>query len=113
MKRFITLLLMVTTLLTFTQKVMAVAPLLESESQVMNHCGMENMNMGSVECDTDMSTMENCQISCEMMTVISILHFIEHQQLVSFQVSQLHYTSLTTSPAYHYSEILYRPPFFS
>ena len=83
MKRFITLFLMVTTLLTFTQKVMAVAPLLESEKQVMNHCEMENMSMDSVSCVTDMGMMENCQNNCEMMTVVSVLHFIEDEQFLS------------------------------
>ena len=77
MKRFITLLLMVTTLLTFTQKVMAVAPLIESEIVSMNHCAMENMNMDGLSCETDMPSMENCQNNCEMMTVVSVLHFIE------------------------------------
>ena len=113
MKRFITLFLMVTTLLTFTQKVMAVAPLLESEKQSMIHCDMENMLMDSVSCVTDMTVMDNCQSNCKMMTVVSVLHFIEDEQLISFQVSQLHYLPLTTSPTYHYSETLYRPPFVS
>lgn len=113
MKRFITLFLMVTTLLTFTQKVMAVAPLLESEIQSMNHCETESMNMDSISCISEMVGMENCQNSCEMMTVVSVLHFVENSQYLSFSMSQLDYARLTIPATYHYSETLYRPPFIS
>ena len=113
MKQIITLLLMVTTLLTFTQKVMAVAPLLESGKQTMVHCEMENMNMHSADCATDMLSMDNCPNDCEMMSVVSVLHFIEHEQLLSFQSSLLQYLNLSVTPPYHFSETLYRPPFLS
>lgn len=113
MKRFITLFLMVTTMITFTQKVMAVAPLLETEIQSMQHCDMQDMNMASMVCATEAMNMENCQNNCEMMTVVSVLHFIEDQQTISFQVSQLRYDSPVTPATYHYSETLYRPPFIS
>ncbi|PKG38520.1 hypothetical protein [Psychromonas sp. Urea-02u-13] len=111
MKRFITLLLMVTTLLTFTQKVMAVAPLLEGETQSMQHCNMQEMvdDSGCVEA---MSGMENCQNDCEMMNV-GVLNFIEHQQLLSFDVSLQRYERLKLSPSYSIFETLYRPPFVS
>ncbi len=117
MKRFITLLLMVTTLLTFTQKVMAGAPLLESDMSSQGHsmqpCEMEQMNTDSITCISEMVGMENCQNGCEMMSVVSVLHFIEDSQALSFSVTQLNYTRLTTPATYHYSETLYRPPFIS
>lgn len=113
MKRFITVFLMMTTLLTFTQKVMAVESFSDNAIQVINHCEMENMGMDSVSCVSDVSDMDHCQNNCEMMTVVSVLYFIENEQLISFQVSQLNYTPLTTLSAYHYSETLYRPPFIS
>lgn len=113
MKRFITLLLMVTTLLTFTQKVMAFAPLVESEIQSLNHCASNNMEMGTVACASDMVFMENCQSHCETVTVVSVIHFIENEALLSFNVSQLQYNKLSITATYHYSEPLYRPPFFS
>jgi len=100
-------------MLTFTQKVMAVAPLMDSEIEMMSHCAMENMNLDELSCETDMSMMENCQSNCEMMTVVSVLHFIESEQLLSLNVSQVIYTSLIAPATYHYSETLYRPPFIS
>lgn len=112
MKRFITLLLMATTLLTFTQKVMAVAPVLENEMQLMKHCDMKEM-LSASDCVQAMSGMENCQTNCEMMTVISVLHFIEHQKMVSFDVSVVNYKRLNLSPNYSFSEVLFRPPFVS
>ncbi|MCP5076687.1 MAG: hypothetical protein GY951_01315 [Psychromonas sp.] len=112
MKRFISLLLMVTTLLTFTQKVMAFAPLMESETS-MSHCEMENMQMDSVNCETEMGSMENCQSNCEMMTVVSVLHFVESEPLLSFNISQMRYTPLVSPASYYYPETLYRPPFIS
>lgn len=113
MKRFITLLLMVCTLLTFTQKVMASAPLLVSEEKSMLHCDRENMSMSAVACATEMLNMENCQNDCEMMTVVSVLHFIEDEQQLYFVSTQLNYPPLIITPPYSFSETLYRPPFLS
>ncbi len=113
MKRFITLFLMVCTLLTFTQKVMASAPLLSSENKSMMHCDMENMTMNSVNCTTEMVNMENCQSDCEMMTVVSVIHFIEDEQIIYFSSTKLHYSPLITPQPYSFSETLYRPPFLS
>jgi hypothetical protein len=115
MKRLITLILMVTTIITLTQKVMVVSPLLESEMQSiqsMQHCNRTEM-LNDSACLEASSDMEHCQNNCEMMSVVSVLHFIEHQQLLSFDVSVLRYERLDISPSYSVFEALYRPPFVS
>jgi len=118
MKRLITLILMVTTIITLTQKVMVVSPLLESEMQSMQsiqsmqHCNRTEM-LNDSTCLEASSDMEHCQNNCEMMSVVSVLHFIEHQQLLSFDVSVLRYERLDISPSYSVFEALYRPPFVS
>lgn len=91
---------------------MAVAPLLEGEMQSMQHCNMQEM-VDVSGCVEAMSGMENCQNNCEMMSVVSVLHFIEHQSLLSFDVSLLRYERLKLSPSYSIFETLYRPPFDS
>jgi len=84
MKRFITLILMVTILLTFTQKVTAYAPVLENETATMVNCPMmlmghheTQMDGHSSDCDhSNMSHKTGCQNDCEFMTVVSVLYFI-------------------------------------
>lgn len=104
---------MVCTLLTFTQKVMASAPLFVSEEKSMIHCDMENMIMNYGDCATEMVNMENCQNDCEMMTVVSVLHFIDDEKMLYFITTQLNYPVVIITPPYSFSETLYRPPFLS
>lgn len=115
-KQLLTLFLMLTVIVTFTQKVTSLS-LFERDTQVMaqvvEHCDMENMSMVSIACPDQMLGMENCPSDCEMMNIVSVIHFIEYQQVLSFEVSQLNYPNFTNSPPYHFSETLYRPPFLS
>jgi len=118
MKQFLILLLMVTIQLTFMQKVIASVPVLKSESQSQQvvHCDMGNMNMSAFDCSTQMKAMhhmENCESSCEMMTVSSVTHFIENGKILTLSYTQLTYPTLTTNTANAHPTSLYRPPLFS
>ena len=120
MKRFITLILMLTTLLTFTQKVTAFAPLLENETDSMVNCTMSvsliemHMDMSKTECGgNEIPHSMNCQSDCDFMTIVSVLYFIEHEHTVNQPQLQLTFqTGISTSP-YYFPESLYRPPFLS
>ncbi len=115
MKKIITLLLMITIQVTFLQKVMASAPLLEGEIQTTKHCKMvtisyldcSNMNM-----TTNMS-MQDCNDNCEMMNVVSVTHFIENTTILSFTYNRINYPVLNLSPLHAHPKSLYRPPLFS
>ena len=119
MNRFITLILMVTILLTFTQKVTAYAPLLENEAASMVNCSMMSMGhhksmMGehSSDCDhSKMSHKKDCQSDCELMTVVSVLHFIEHEYTIFQPSLLLAYQTGSSDTPYYFPESLYRPPF--
>jgi hypothetical protein len=119
MKRFITLILMLTTLLTFTQKVTAFAPLLNSETASMVNCSMsmgssDSMAVSKIDCaGSDMSMTMECQSDCDFMTVVSVLHFIEHEHTANQLQSLLIYQTSITSPPYYFPESLYRPPFLN
>ncbi|MEJ6080635.1 hypothetical protein MT391_19205 [Vibrio sp. 1-Bac 57] len=120
MKRFITLILMLTILLTFTQKVTAFAPLLENETSSMVNCSMSmssnelHMDMSKIDCGGDeMAHTIECQSDCHFMTMVSVLYFIEHNHTSSQLQSLLTYqTNINASP-YYFPESLYRPPFLS
>jgi len=116
MKRFITLILMFTTLLTFSQKVMASGPLLGNEAVLMANCSMSmNVNeMDMSKCDNnEMSHSMNCENDCDFMTVVSVLHYIEHDHVVTQLASLLTYQTISAASPYYFSEPLYRPPFIS
>lgn len=117
MKRFITLLLMLSTLITFTQKVMAFAPASESEMASMVNCSMSigldksSMDMNQADCKVEMADTMDCQNDCDFMTVVSVLYFINHDQQVNQPQLRLTYQAdISTSP-YYFPESLYRPPF--
>lgn len=118
MKRFITLLLMVTILVTFTQKAAAFAPRLESEMGSMVNCAMSNglneLLMGKMDCDSSkIAHTMNCQGDCGFMTVPAVLYFSDTYQSIYQPQLQLPYqTSNTATPSY-FPESLYRPPFIS
>ena len=118
MKRFITLILMLTTLLTFTQKVTASAPLLENETVSMVNCSMPmafsevHMEMDKTDCGSDeMPHAIDCQSDCAAMTVVSVLYFIEHEQSLIQPSSFLNYQPVSSAAPYYFPESLYRPPF--
>lgn len=125
MKRFITLILMLTTLFTFTQKVMAFAPLLENETTAMINCPMSiqsmsmqanksAMGMDHSACGgNEMAHTMDCQNDCDFMTVVSVLYFIEHEHRVNQPYLQLSYQSTSFPSPYYFPESLYRPPFLS
>ena len=109
---------MFTTLLTFTQKVTASGPLLENESALTINCSMSmsmNINeMNMTECDNnEMSHSMNCQNDCDFMSVVSVIHYIEHDHVVTQLASLLTYQTISTTSPYYFSEPLYRPPFIS
>jgi len=118
MKQLLILLLMVTIQLTFMQKVIASVPVLKSDSQSQQvvHCDMGNMKMSALDCAMQMKAMngmEHCDSSCEMMTVVSVLHFIENVEALTLSYTQLSYPTLTTNTANAHPTSLYRPPLFS
>lgn len=111
--------LMLTILLTFTQKVTAFAPVSESENAAMIHCDMSatagnaHMVMEKADCSGEMSQSMDCQSDCEMMTVVSVLYFVDHEHKVMQPQSLLAYQyGIPLSPHY-FPESLYRPPFLS
>ena len=111
MKRFITLLLMLTTLLTFAQKATAFAPMQPSE---MSDCSMQ-MSFEKVQtltdCKTEMAQKMGCNYDCEFMSVLSVLYFVEHNQPINQLFSQVIYPSSHISSPLYSPESLYRPPF--
>ena len=120
MKRFITLILMLTILLTFTQKVTAFVPLLESEMTSMVNCPMSihsnetQMEMDKLDCGSDeMPHTTDCQSNCDLMTVVSVLYFTDHDHSVNQPELQLTYQTGSTAAPYYLPESLYRPPFLS
>jgi len=116
MKRFITLILIFTTLITFTQKAVASGSLLGNESVLMVNCSMsmtEN-DMDMSKCNgNETSHSMNCQNDCDFMSVVSVIHYIEHDHIVTQLASLLTYQTLSTASPYYFSEPLYRPPFVS
>lgn len=99
--------------MTFTQKVMVSMVAITTEAQsIMPHV-MQSENVSSVDCATEMASMKHCQSDCEMMSVVSVLHFIESHSSLYFNVSQLNYSPFKASPLQRFSETLYRPPFLS
>lgn len=114
MKRFITLVLMLTTLLTFSQKVIAFAPLLESETASMANCPMSSalnkMQMDKTDCANEMSQTMDCQSDCEFMTVVSVLYFINHEHAVNQPQLLLTYHAGSSSSPCYFPEALERPP---
>ena len=113
MKKLITLLLIIAIQITFTQKVIASVMSLEGDMQSMIHCEMDDMNMDTDSCGTKMDAMKNCQIDCEMMSVVSVIHFIENEQVLSLAYTQLSYPIFITTTANSQPKSLYRPPLFS
>lgn len=115
MKRLITLILMLTTLLTFTQKVTAFAPVLESEMISMVNCPMPSdlneMHMDKKGCGNEMSQTMDCQNDCDFMTVVSVLYFINHEHAVNQPQLLLTYQTGSSAAPYYFPESLYRPPF--
>ncbi|MEH6452436.1 MAG: hypothetical protein V7782_05265 [Psychromonas sp.] len=74
---------------------------------------MDHMKTNSEVCATKMAAMENCQVDCEMMTVVSVIHFIENEQVLSFTSTHLNYPIFIASTANSHPKSLYRPPLFS
>lgn len=120
MKRSITFILMLTILLTFTQKVTAFAPPINAETVSMVNCPMSMdandpyMDISKTECAGDeMSQTMDCQSDCDLMTVVSVLYFIDHAHSVNQPQLQLTYqTGRSAAPSY-FPESLYRPPFLN
>ena len=110
MKRFIILLLIMTIQVTFIQKVMASVALSKGENQSVSYC---KMMMDSGHCNTKMMSMNDCQNDCDLMSVVSVTHFIENNQLLSLAYSQYNYPSFTISPLHSQPTSLFRPPLFS
>jgi len=120
MKRFITLILMLTILTTFIQKVSAFAPVLNDDIVSIVNCPMPMMehsthkDMNKAECTSDgMSQGMDCPNNCDMMTVVSVLHFIDYTHSVNQSMLLLSYQRGTSGVPYYFPESLYRPPFLS
>lgn len=113
MKQFVTLLLMLTTLLTFAQKATAFAPMLESE---MSDCSMQMLSekvQTFTDCKTEMAQKMGCNYDCEFMSVLSVLYFVEHNKPINQLFSQVIYPSSHSSFPFYFPESLYRPPFLN
>lgn len=113
MKLLITFFLMVTIQITFMQKVIASVSPLENDSVSTQHCGMDMHDMDLAHCVTESMDMKNCESDCDMMTVVSVVHFIEDERLVSLVHSQLRYPSVIIPHTDYSPSSLYRPPLFS
>lgn len=120
MKRFITLLLMVTILVTFTQKAAAFAPQSESVMNSMVDCPMSDepagspLAMGTMDCaDDQVAHAMNCQGDCGFMTVPAVLYFSDIYQNIYQPQLQLTYSTGNIASPYYFPESLYRPPFIS
>ena len=120
MNRLIPLILMLTTLLTFTQKVTAFAPLLENKTESVVNCSMSmglnesHIDMSKTECNgNEMPQTMNCQSDCDFMTVVSGLYFIDYDHSVYQPRSKLAYQTGNSAVPYYFPESLYRPPFLS
>ncbi|MBB1274637.1 hypothetical protein [Psychromonas sp. SR45-3] len=111
MKKFITLLLMITIQVTFMQKVMASVPVFESDTQAVKHCNMLMMN--TVDCSNMLINMQDCNDNCDLMNVVSVTHFIESTVILSFAHSPFNYPVLNLSPLHAHPKSLYRPPLLS
>ena len=114
MKRFVTLVLMLTTMLTFTLKVTAFSPLLESDMVSMLNCPMStgsNEAQMQADCASDeMPHSIDCQNDCDLMTVISVLHLIGHDHAFNQAELKLIYQTGSSAAPYYLPESLYRPP---
>jgi hypothetical protein len=113
MKRFITLILMLTTLLAFTQKVTALTPLFKNEtSSLVNGLMSVGLNEShNTDCGGDgMPHSMDYQSDCHFMTLISALYFIGHDHSVNQAVLQLTYQTGSSAAPYFLPESLYRPP---
>ena len=118
MKRFITLILMLTILLTFTQKVTASASVLENTRVSMVNCSMPmafndaHMEMDKTDCGSDeMPHAMDCQSDCAAMSLVSVLYFIEYEQSLVQPSSFLSYQPGSAAAPHYFPESLYRPPF--
>lgn len=114
-KQLITLILMVTIQVTFMQKVIASVPLFDTTSSSA-HCDTDRMNMDPTCCAdliAEMAVMKNCQSECQMMSVVLVTHFIEHQSISLFSYTQVHYPTFVVLPVTPRSTSLYRPPLFT
>lgn len=110
MKQLITLLLMATIQITFMQKVIASVPLLESNKQLISHCDMITSDMNLITC---VEKAQNCQSDCDMMSVVSVIHFIENEQTLAVLYTLFNYPDFIASPRYFQPTSLYRPPLLS
>lgn len=111
---------MLTTLLTFTQKVTAFVPLSESGMMSMVNCPMFMVSNESLNehcktgCDSDeMRHNSDCQTSCDLMMMVSVLYFNEHEHSVNQHELQFNYYTSDSAAPYYLPEPLYRPPFIS
>lgn len=120
MKRFTTLILMLSILLTFTQKVVAFAPVLNAQAETVlkANCSMpiaandSHMDKMSYVVD-EMSPIMDCQIDCDFMTIASVFYLTDHNHSVIQLQSLLAYQTGTSVAPYYFSELLYRPPFIN
>ncbi|MCG6201688.1 hypothetical protein [Psychromonas antarctica] len=118
MKRIITLILMFTILITFTQKVTVFAAQSKSEMSSMVNCAMSidlnKFHMNKAPCSgNDMTHNMDCQNNCDFMTVVSVLYFIDYAYSVYQPQLQLAYQTGSAASPYYFPESLYRPPFLS
>ncbi len=123
MNRFITLILILSTLLTFTQKVTASAFVLQSNTVMTADCPMQHMSdsvsssspelmdhTGDCAADLMVHTID-CQSDCDFITVPSVVHFIKHDHRLTQPYRLLPYQSARSASPYYFPESLYRPPF--
>ena len=109
---------MLTVLLTFTQKVTALAPLL-NDGTIMKNCSMLEManssdsEVNEKDCSGENMSPMNCENDCEMMTVVSVLHFIEHDHSITQHPLLMTYQKGAAATPSYFPESLYRPPFLN
>ena len=118
MKRIITLILMVTILVTFTQKVTALTVQSTSEMRSTVNCpmpiGLDKLQLDKRECSgNQMAHSIDCQSDCDSITVAFVLYFRDDDHSIYQPRSKLAYQTGDFSVPYYFPESLYRPPSYT
>ena len=113
MKQIITLLLIITIQVTFIQKAISLVSSQENNDVVtMVNCKM-GLTENSVTCVSKIGQMKDCQSSCEMMSVVSVIHLSENNNPIYFSFTKINYPLFNPIVTNSTLTSIYRPPLFS
>lgn len=102
---------MVTIQITFMQKVMAFAPLVDCQMMSMSDSGDITDDVNG--CNQSMHDMSSCSSDCDMMNVVSTTHFVESKNTLHFLSYSFNYPDFVSTIPLFFPSSLYRPPLFS